>query len=206
LRALIAAGRVVSFAAGKQVATRQEKRADLALILEGMLRVYSVSADGREYRISLQEPGEIHGLLSCLDDDVSPHDAVADTDLAVLFISAARFKRLMAQHEQFREAVIGILCLRLRQSFVMLDNFAIGSPKLRLAQRLLELAEAYGRRVAQGAVIDFKVTQDSLGAMFGLSRQRTNLYLKSFESAGLISLEGGKVVLLKPEGLMGISG
>ena len=42
--------------------------------------------------------------------------------------------------------------------------------------------------------------------MIGLSRQRTKLYLKAFESEDLLSLLGGKVVLLKPDGLMGISG
>lgn len=195
VEALLAAGRVVSYPAGTQIATREKRRSEVSIILSGTLRTYSISPDGREYRISIQEAGEVHGVLSCLDGAESPHDAVADTALAVLQIRGPDLRAMMERHADLREAILRILCARLRQSFAMLDNFAIGSPRLRLANRLVELAATHGRAVAGGTLLDLALTQDSLGAMIGLSRQRTNLHLKAFEREGLIFTDAGRIVI-----------
>ena len=204
--AVVAAGRIVAWPEGTLIATRDERRAEATLILRGTLRSYSVSPDGREYRISVQEAGDLHGVLSCLDGGDSPHDAVADKDLVVFVVGVADFRRLMADYPDFRDAIVALLCLRLRQSFAMIDTFAIGSPKERLAGRLLELAAQHGRETSDGTVIGVQVTQDSLGAMIGLSRQRTNLHLKALEREGLIRLKGGRVVIVDPDGLSDVAG
>lgn len=203
---VIASARIADFPAGTQIATREDKRSETVVILSGVLRTYSISPDGREYRISVQEAGDVHGVLSCVDGDVSPHDAVTDTDMSALVIGVASFKRLMSEHEDFREAILQVLCGRLRQSFAMLDNFAIGSPRLRLANCLVELAASHGSRLAQGQMVELQITQDSLGAMIGLSRQRTNIHLKAFEREGLISLGGGRLVIIDPQELMNMAG
>lgn len=201
LRDFVAAGRVEFYAAGTRISSRGEKRTHAILVLDGVLRVYSVSLDGREYLLSMLEPGAFYGLLASLDGDPSPHDAVAGEDMSLFLIPASAFKRLMTQHPDFRDTVFGILCSRLRQAFSMLDQFAIGSPRERLANRLLALASAYGRPAQNGTEIDLHLTQDSLAAMIGLSRQRTNLLLKAFESEGLISLTYGRVVIHRPDDL-----
>ncbi|MFC2967958.1 Crp/Fnr family transcriptional regulator [Acidimangrovimonas pyrenivorans] len=199
IAAIVAAGRVVTLPGGSQIATREKRRNEVAIILSGTLRTYSISPDGREYRISIQEAGDVHGVLSCLDGAESPHDAVADTELCVLQIRETDLRRLMERHADLREALLQILCTRLRQSFAMLDNFAIGSPRLRLANRLVELASTHGRKVPAGILLDLPLTQDSLGAMIGLSRQRTNLHLKAFEREGLLVTDGGRIVIRKLE-------
>ncbi len=195
VRKVIRTGRVVSFRPGEHLADRLEHLKDVVIVLDGVLRVSSISLDGREHLIGLLEPGAIFGLLAAIDGGVSPHGATADGDMTAFLLGQADFRALMEEHPEFRDAIQGIICDRLRMAFSVLDQFAIGSPRARLAQRLLALGTSYGRRCKDGVEIDLHLTQDSLAAMIGLSRQRTNLILKNFEAEGLIQLSYGKVLL-----------
>lgn len=201
VRRVIRAGRVSTFRAGEHLAAHLEHLKDVVIVLDGVLRVSSISLDGREHLVGLMEPGAIFGLVASIDGGVSPHSATADGDLTAFLLSSTEFRTLMETHQEFRDAIQGILCERLRLAFSILDQFAIGSPRARLAQRLLALGTSYGRKCKDGVEIDLHLTQDSLAAMIGLSRQRTNLILKNFEAEGLILLSYGKVVLANFEAL-----
>jgi CRP-like cAMP-binding protein len=201
VQAVIRAGRVTAFRTGEHVTSHLEHVTHVGLVLEGVLRVSSISLDGREHLVSLMEPGAIFGVISAMDGDVSPHSATADGDLTMFQIGVRDFRRLMEDHPDFRQAMQDILCERMRMAFAVLDQFAIGSPRARLAQRLIALGTSYGRKDQDGVLIDLHLTQDSLAAMIGLSRQRTNLILKNFEAEGLIQLNYGKVILRNIEAL-----
>jgi CRP-like cAMP-binding protein len=66
---------------------------------------------------------------------------------------------------------------------------------------LLELAEHQGQPGAEGVVINQRLTQSELANLCGLTRESTNKWLRFYVREGLLSYEGGKITLVKPERL-----
>jgi CRP/FNR family transcriptional regulator, cyclic AMP receptor protein len=197
IQRLIASGTVSTIPAGRQIASHAEPLKEVTIILDGIIRVYSISLDGREHLVSLLEPGAMFGLISCLDGEVSPHEAVADCDIVALVIPVGNLRTMMQDNVDIQQAIVRVICNRLRLAFSVLDQFAIGSPQARLSLRLESLATSYGVKTARGILIDLHLTQDTLAAMIGMSRQRTNMILKTFEAEGMIALDYGRIEILR---------
>jgi CRP-like cAMP-binding protein len=66
---------------------------------------------------------------------------------------------------------------------------------------LLELARNQGQPAAGGVVIPQKLTQSELANLCGLTRESTNKWLRFYVREGLLSYEGGRITLVRPEQL-----
>jgi CRP/FNR family transcriptional regulator len=71
----------------------------------------------------------------------------------------------------------------------------------RLAKRLLELAEEYGRPSDGAIEIALPVTQDDLAAMIGVARASVNRVIGAYEDRGLLERRGRRIAILDPERL-----
>jgi len=135
-------------------------------------------------------------LLGSFDGKPNPHDATSHGDTCALKIPDRNFRRLIDENAELRKLLVNLFCERLRSCFQVLEDFATKSPRSRLAGRLLALSAAYGYEGTDGVVLGIKITQNALGAMASVSRQRTNMYLHDMEHAGILTLNNGQVALL----------
>jgi CRP-like cAMP-binding protein len=71
----------------------------------------------------------------------------------------------------------------------------------RLAKKLLELAEKYGRPAPQGTIIRLRLTQRDLASMIGATRESVNKHLQSFRAQGMISVDGRSISVRDTEKL-----
>ena len=101
---------------------------------------------------------------------------------------------LMANPAALME-IIAILCEKLRLASEIVEDGQRDMPG-RAATGLLRLARQHGRTSKDGIVIDLKVSQRDLGNYLGLSRENTNRQLASLRDAGLIRLDGTRVIIL----------
>jgi len=63
----------------------------------------------------------------------------------------------------------------------------------RLAKKLVELAESYGKKEENIVNIDLNLTQKELGDMISATRESTNKELKMLRDRGLISTDGNRI-------------
>jgi len=92
---------------------------------------------------------------------------------------------------------------RLRLAFALLEDAATSPLEARLARQLVNLAASYGRREADGTVIDLHLPQDELAQLMGVSRQRINQALKAWERNGALRQRYGRIVIVDPDTLVG---
>ncbi|MNC39222.1 hypothetical protein D3C75_878700 [compost metagenome] len=83
---------------------------------------------------------------------------------------------------------------KLRLTFINLEQLSLMPAPVRLAHRLLMIAEGYGeidepRRVLQ-------LPQEQLASMLSLSRQTTNQILKDLQGQGILNLGYGEIEIL----------
>ena len=85
-----------TFSAGGTIFIEGSECAGFHVVLEGLVRIYRVNAEGRLHTLSLLRPFSTFNEVAAVDGDLNPFNAVAVTNAEVLNISHERMMNLMA--------------------------------------------------------------------------------------------------------------
>ena len=97
--------------------------------------------------------------------------------------------------------MLQVLARRLRETDELVEDAIFLDVPGRLAKKLLELAEDYGREGPDGTVIGIRLTQSDLAAMVGATRESVNKHLSAFRARGTIVVERQAITIRRPEDL-----
>ena len=189
LQELISAASVRKVPAGKQIYAEGDSCAFIALILSGELRVFKVGQTGREITLYQIGPGETCILnASCILSGQSyPANAVSLTDVELLLIPSAAFRKLVAEHESMRDFVFTLLSRRLSGVMELVEEVAFGRMDERLMDYLVE-------KSGDGKL---ETTHQRIAADLGTSREVISWLLKDFERKQKVVLSRNLITLLK---------
>lgn len=163
----------------------------LMLIVEGCVRVFKESEEGREVTLYRVEPGQlcIHNLNNLVDGVQYPIMARTETEMRGLVISRPAFKKALDESASFRSYVLRTLTGRLSHMVDLISGFAFDRLDLRVA---VWLAEQFER--SSGHPI--KVTHNDVADELGTTREMISRILKDFEHKRCIQLSRGKIHLV----------
>lgn len=161
------------------------------LILEGCIRVFKESNEGREVTLYRVEPGQlcIHNLNSLVDGIQYPIIARAEKPVRGLMISRAAFKQALDESSSFRNYVLRTLTGRISHMADLISGFAFDRLDLRVACWLNEQFEKSCGRPIQ-------VTHSDVADELGTTREMISRILKDFEHKRCIQLARGKIHLV----------
>ncbi len=195
LDALAVTARPLAVARGTTLFARGDPGERLLLVRDGVIRISTLSLEGRETVLSFVHEGELLGEIAALDGGPRTADATAMTPVTAYAWPRRAFLDVMRAHPDFALRVVALLCERLRQTNAMVEAAVQLSMPARVARGLASLLRTAGRETAEGWRLDFKLTQRDLGAYVGLARENVNRQLKQWEQAGLVRLERGEIVV-----------
>lgn len=164
-------------------------------VVRGALRVSVVAANGREAVIALLEAGHWFGEVSLLVEQERVYDTYASEPTEMAVVAARDFHHLIATQPEVHMAFTKLVCQRLRQALVWIDDAILMPLPVRLAHRLLTL-EARVDSGAQGQARALGVSQEDLAFMLGVSRQSVNRQLKIWEEQRVLRVDYRRIVLL----------
>lgn len=191
---LVAVSRQVHLPAGTRIFGPGQAPDAFLLLVQGTVRVQQVSDSGREivlYRVSAGESCALTTACLMGYDDYQA-EGIAETDVDAVAIPRATFDELIARSPEFRRFVFTAFSRRVTDLFRIIDEVAFGRVDVRLAQRLLELANASGH---------ISATHQQLAAELGTAREVVSRQLTEFQRRGWISTSRGAVELTRPEAL-----
>lgn len=163
----------------------------LMLIVDGCVRVFKESSEGREVTLYRVEPGQlcIHNLNNLVDGVQYPMLARTETEMRGLVIPRTAFKKALEESTSFRNYVLRTLTGRLSHMVDLISGFAFDRLDLRVA---VWLAEQFER--SSGHPI--KVTHNDVADELGTTREMISRILKDFEHKRCIELARGKIHLV----------
>jgi CRP-like cAMP-binding protein len=172
----------------------------LYAILSGRVGINTVSREGKELFLNILNPGEVFGEIAVLDGRERTAGAKAIRPTKLVGIGRGEFLEFLERHPRLCLRVIEVLCERLRWTSDTIENTIFLQIPRRLAKRILTLVERLGRPVVPGnkkagLKIDMKLSQEVLGNMLGATRESVNKGIKSLQKSGVISQEGGYIVV-----------
>ncbi len=202
-RAALLAGAKEVVAPPGTVLMRKGEAADrLALLLEGRLKVSAASVEGRLMTFRLVEPPDLVGEVAVLDGGLRSADVSAVLRSRLLLLPAAGCRAAVRAFPAVAEAMLRLVCSRLRDTSDGLERLATQRLPVRLAHLLLRLGREFGRPSAGGAVqLPMRLSQEELGAMVAATREAVNKQLRQWQGEGLLDLAGGRLVLRRPAAL-----
>jgi CRP-like cAMP-binding protein len=173
----------------------------LFVVARGRVRIVANSAEGKEVILRVLEPGEIFGEVAMLDGGARTADAVADGDAELMYVGRADFLSFLEGNPRLCIDLLELVCGRLRSTSEQLEDFSFLDLRARLAKRLLQLVDEHGETEARGTHIAMALSQQTLAAMMGTSREAVNKQLRQWEDQGLIALGRNSITLVDREAL-----
>lgn len=168
-------------------------------VLRGHLKVTTSDPDGEELTINLLPAGHYVGEISLLDGEPRSATVTGLDSGELLSIRRADFKRIlnMGIDSGIGAKLLVAMATRIRHLTKRVhDNSALPVP-VRVAKRLDELADLIGTSIStQRVMLNVKLSQQDLGDMVPASRESVNKTMRALQRAGIIELNGGRIVIL----------
>jgi CRP-like cAMP-binding protein len=199
--ALLGAVRMRSFGTGDVLFRHGEPGTTFAVLLTGRVKVVTHSARGRSVLVGLRGPGELVGELAVLDDAPRGADVIAVEPARAGIGTADVLRRLVLERSGPMLVLCQSLAGRLRESDLGRVQMAALTGNARVAVRLLELGERYGRAGEGGVHIELPITQDELADWTGLSRPAVARALAEFRQSGHVVTGRRTMALSDPDRL-----
>jgi len=199
LSALKQSSRVVSLPAGTLVFGPGQPPTSYLLLLSGTVRVHQVSESGREIVLYRVMAGESCAMTTaCLmADDLYQAEGVAELPVEAVAIPRETFDQAIAASADFRRFVFAALSNRMTNLFKLIEEVAFSRVDIRLAQRLIELADSEGR---------VAMTHQQLASELGTAREVISRQLLEFQRRGWVETARGGLTVTAPTDLKRLAG
>jgi CRP-like cAMP-binding protein len=127
----------------------------LYVVVEGAIRAFRVSADGREQTIHVEKGGATLAEVSVFDEGPYPSTTAAEEDSVLLFIDKHDVLNLCLERPRISLAALKLLAGRMRNCAALVESLSLRDVDRRLAKLLLEEASDHSRR--SGSSVTFEL-------------------------------------------------
>ncbi|MBB4199915.1 hypothetical protein CCR94_10685 [Rhodoblastus sphagnicola] len=164
------------------------------LLREGSVRVSVTGENGRRLVLYRVAPGEtcVQTTLCLMGGLDYSAEGVAETDLRLVIVPPALFKRLLRESGDFAQFVFERFGARLAEMTRLVESIAFLRVDARLASAVLARA---------GALSCFEATHQDLAEDIGAVREVVSRQLALFQRAGLVRLARGHIEIGDRAGL-----
>jgi CRP-like cAMP-binding protein len=172
-------------------------------VIEGLIKMSVSEPDGRVSTFTGVTAGGWAGEGSLLKPGCWRYDGVAVRPTRIACVPRHTFERLVATSLAFNRFLLSHLNARLSLFIGLVEYDRLLGPDARVARCLASL---FDPNLYPRAGDFVQLSQEEIGLLSAVSRQRTNESLHLLERAGLLRVEFGGVTVLDVAGLRGYSG
>ena len=167
-------------------------------VTDGLLKMSSVSPEGKSVTFTGMLAGGWFGEGSLLKTEVRRYDVVALRDSHVAFMPRATFNWLLDSSIGFNRFLLTQLNARLGLFIALVEYDRMLDTDARVARCLAAL---FNPDLNPAGGPQLQISQEEIGYLCSTSRQRANQALQVLEKAGLLQLDYGGLTILDLDGL-----
>lgn len=186
-----------TFQPGATIITEGEECAGFHIVVDGLVRIYRVNAEGRLHTLSLLRPVWTFNEVAALDGGPNPYNAVAVTQAEVLVIGHKALIGLLSRERPLLENYVQQLAHINREYIERLEDMTFRSIPSRLAKLFLH-ETTYADQICETPT---KLTQEEIAAILGTTREVVGRALRGLLNAGLLRKKGRQIYIADRDGL-----
>ena len=160
----------------------------LYFVVDGAVKVFKTSQDGKEQILQIIRPGESFNDVPVFGGDVNLTSAEAMGKVVLNYIKKSDLETVLREFPQVSLNVIHVLSERVRQLVSLVEDLSFRQVTGRVAKMLLEYA-------GDGSGDRPRLTQQEMAAMIGTAREMVGRSLKSLEEEGMIRIDRHRIVV-----------
>jgi len=187
-----------SFKANEFVSMRGDQFDYWTGVVSGLAKIGTISRSGKEVSITGLTAGAWFGEGSVLKNEPRRYDIVALRDSRLALMERSAFLWLFENSVGFNRFLVSLLNERLGQFIALTEYGRMLDATGRLARCIASL---FNPILYRDASRHLDITQEELGSITGISRQKANQCLQTLEKEGLLRLEYGGVTVVDLEKL-----
>jgi CRP/FNR family transcriptional regulator len=177
---------------GEIVVSEGDEGRGFFVIAEGRVKVFKVSAEGKEQILHIFGPGQPFGEVPVFAGQRFPANAQAIEKAKVLFLPRAAIVELITANPSLALNMLAEMSRKLRLFAVQIENLSLKEMPARLASYLIHLADEQG----QEAVLTLKISKGQLASILGTIPETLSRIFAKLSGNELIRVEGKKITLL----------
>ncbi|MGE0314580.1 MAG: Crp/Fnr family transcriptional regulator [Lautropia sp.] len=189
---------VREYPGGSVVSRKGEPAVHWIGVLDGLMKISSVSPEGKPVSFAGIPTGGWFGEGSLLKDEPRHYDVVALRDSVVGLMPRATFRWLLDQSIAFNRFLLVQLNERLAQFIATVEFDRLLDPDARVARCIASL---FNPHLYPDTGARLSISQEEIGYLSGISRQRVNQALQTLERAQLLRIDYGALTVLDVGGL-----
>jgi CRP-like cAMP-binding protein len=167
-------------------------------VIDGLVKMTSVTPEGKTTTFLGVTSGGWFGEGSLLKDRTRKYDVVTLRESIVAYMPRATFEWLLGTSIEFNRFLLMQLNERLGQFIAMVEYERLLETDARVAR---SLASLFNPVLYPEQAAEVQLSQEEVGYLTGISRQRANQALQVLEKAGLIKVEYGRIRIIDLDGL-----
>lgn len=183
---------------GAMIERKGERATAWLGVLSGLVKVSVGNPEGKLASLMGVPSGGWFGEGSLLKREKRKYDVVALRACTILRMPEATFDWLLDRSIPFNRYLLHQLNERVGQFVGKAESDRLLDPEARVARCLIELINPL-LNTSKGMRLD--ITQEEIGYLARISRQRANQALHTLEQAGLLRVEYGAIKVVDLEGL-----
>lgn len=167
------------------------------IIFSGRVRAVQLSDDGKEQILAIHKKGDYFGEMALFDGKTNPATVISMEDTEVGLLAKPDFEKIVYRNQTAMHHFIGMLCERLRESWLMLRIMSFADAEQRVRAVLKNMSTLYGIKESQGVLLALKLTHRDIANYASVSRETASRLLSKFVKSGEIEILRNKYILLK---------
>jgi len=185
------------FRKGEVIFSEGEEGKGFYVAVQGRVKVYKLSAEGKEQILHIFGPGEPFGEVPVFTGQKFPAHAEAMEESRVFFFPKQSFVNLIKSNPSLALNMLGVLSKRLRRFTALIDDLSLKEVPGRLAAHLLVLSSKH-----KGSEdLELSITKAQLASLLGTIPETLSRILARMASQGLIETQGRRIRILDRESL-----
>jgi CRP/FNR family cyclic AMP-dependent transcriptional regulator len=188
---------------GAKLFLEGDSAGEVLIIQRGQIKITVASHDGREVLLEVKGSGDIVGEMALIDN--SPRSASASsltTPTEVLVLSVRNFRELVDSDPDFTRALLDEMVRKVRDATFHQLELALDDVQGRVARRLLDLDQRFGRMRAGIVRVKAPITQQEIADWAGVSRQAVVKELSALREQGIVETTGSVMTILDRDALV----
>jgi CRP/FNR family transcriptional regulator len=163
----------------------------LYILLEGKVRIFKSSPEGKEYTLHMIYPGQMFAEAAVFSGKSFPANCCAMEDSTVAFFPKERFLKLLHDSPKISLKMIGGLSAFVREFNQKVEELSLKEIPARLAYYLLTEHDRLG-----SASFELDISKSELASRLGTVSETLSRALKKLRESRIIAVEGKKISIL----------
>jgi len=179
-------GRTTVYPPGAVMCVEGDPATHVFVLVEGWVKILSVTRDGHELTLALRGQGDVIGEIAGETSGYRTATVQAIGTVRALIVAYEKFSSFLDSHLGAGHAYRRMFAQRWNDTDTLLRSRSVTSGAQRLARLLLDLAARHGVTAGREVHLAMPLTQVELASMAGTSRATVTRALSNWRRRGII--------------------